>query len=139
MILHSDTEGKDNHPLFTQSDIPIIFINIPVVWKQNTDVIFRYNRLKPVFSTLNDQIKQQEVACLSTARPATLQLPDETVDLGTRYCLCFLNLSAQDKRFLRTLRLAFQGYLKKKRGWCLHNIGSTDSDAQGACLQRKKV
>lgn len=76
--------------------------------------IFRYNRLKPIFSTLNDQIKQQEVACLSTARHAILQLPDKTVDLGTRYCLCFLNLSAQVKRFLRTLQLAFQGYLKKR-------------------------
>lgn len=56
-----------------------------------------------MFSTLDDQIKQEEVACLFTACPAILQLPDKNVDLGTRYCLYYLNLSAQVKRFLCTL------------------------------------
>lgn len=64
MILHSDTEGKDNYPLFIQADIPLIFINDLAVWKQNTVFVFRYKRFKPVFSTLDDQVKQQEVACL---------------------------------------------------------------------------
>jgi len=92
MILHSGTEGKGNHPLSTQSDIPLILMNAPAVWKQSNDFIFRYNRLKPVFSTLDDEIKQQEVVCLFTACPAILQLPDKTVDLGSRYCLDFLYL-----------------------------------------------
>lgn len=82
MILPSGTEGKNNHPLFTQSDIPPMFVNAPAVWKQNTDFLFRCYRLKPICSALDYQIKQQEVACLFTACPAILQLPGKTVDLG---------------------------------------------------------
>lgn len=39
MILHSGTSGKDNHPLFTQSNVQLIFVNVPAGWKQNTDFI----------------------------------------------------------------------------------------------------
>lgn len=91
-----------------------IFINVPAAWKQNTDFLLKNNSWNQIFFTLDDQMKQQEVACLYTACPAVLQFPDKTVDLGTSCCPCFLNLSVQVIRLLHTVWLAFQGYLKKK-------------------------
>lgn len=91
-----------------------IFINVPAVWKQNTDFLLKNNSWNQIFFTLDDQMKQQEVVCLYTACPAVLQFPDKTVDLGTSCCPCFLNLSVQVIRLLHTVWLAFQGYLKKK-------------------------
>lgn len=47
-----------------QSDILLIFVNVPAVWKQNTDFILSWNQ---IFFTMDDQIKQQEVTCLYAA------------------------------------------------------------------------
>lgn len=64
VILQSSTEGKNSHPLTTQSDIAFTFINAPAMWKQNTDSSFRQCKLKLILPISDEPIKQQEVGWL---------------------------------------------------------------------------